>query len=53
MEARIGKFINQSQGGENTISHFTQMMHDEVDSIRKQGEDMQMLMKERVIAIEH
>ena len=35
MEARISKFLDQSQGGENTIAHFTQMVHDEVDSIRK------------------
>jgi len=52
LEARISKFLDQSQVGENSMAHYTQMVHDEVDSLRKQGEDMQMILKERVLTLE-
>ena len=52
MEARIGKFVDHSKAEESTLSHFTQMINDEVDSLRKQHDSIQLLLRERVLTLE-
>jgi hypothetical protein len=52
MDARVTKFLKDSNVGETAMAAYTQMVQDEVDSLRRQGEEMQGLMKERLLTVE-
>lgn len=52
MESRVNHFLKESNVGETAMAAYTQMVQDEVDSLRRQGEEMQGLMKERMMTVE-
>jgi hypothetical protein len=52
MESRVNRFLKDSNVGETAMAAYTQMVQDEVDSLRRQGEEMQGIVKERLLAVE-